>query len=151
MGITIRIALVFALSLAVSARAMPPWSSPGEAVAIQGFDPVAYFTQSNSIRGTSKFVHDWNGMTWFFSSAEHRDMFIAEPEKYAPQFGGFCTMSVAYGKTSRGGGDAWTMHNGKLYLNYDKSVVAQFRQDVPGNISKAEGWWSSVKSRVEKQ
>lgn len=145
---------VFALFLTVAtgcAHALPPWSSVGEAVAIQGYDPVAYITKNDAVRGSSKLVHDWNGTTWFFSSAEHRDMFVADPEKYAPQFGGFCTPSVASGKNARGGGDAWTVHNGKLYLSYDKSVLENFRRDIAGTISKADGWWPTVKSRIEKQ
>ena len=146
-----RTAIVLTLSLSCNVHAMPPWSSLGEAVAIQGYDPVAYFTKAEAVRGSSKFVHDWNGTAWFFSSAEHRDQFAAAPEKYAPQFGGFCALSVASGKNARGGGDAWTMHNGKLYLNYDKAVAERFRRDISGNISRAEGWWSTVRSRIEKE
>ena len=133
------------------AMAAPPWSSLGEAVAIQGYDSVAYFTKSEAVRGSAKFVHEWSGMAWFFSSAENRDAFVAAPEKYAPQFGGFCTPSIASGKSSRGGGDAWVIHNGKLYLSYDKAVLENFRRDIPSTVSKAEGWWSTVKSRIEKQ
>ena len=146
-----KIASTLALTVALSSHAMPPWSSPGEAVAIQGYDTVAYFVKGEPARGSSKYIHDWNGMSWFFSTAENRDMFAADPEKFAPQFGGFCSLSVAYGKNARGGGDAWTLHNGKLYLNFDKSVTEQFRRDTSGNISKAEGWWPTVKSRVERQ
>jgi len=134
-----------------AAGATPPWSSLGEAVAIQGYDSVAYFTKSQAVRGSSAFVHDWNGMSWFFSSAENRDTFAASPEKYAPQFGGFCTPSIASGKTSRGGGDSWLVYEGKLYLTYDKAVLENFRRDVPGTIARAAGWWPTLKARIEKQ
>lgn len=144
------LAAVFAVLIGTAAAA-PPWSSLGEAVAIQGYDTVAYFTKSEAVRGSSKFVQDWNGMSWFFSSAENREQFAAAPEKYAPQFGGFCTPSIASGKNSRGSGDAWLIHNGKLYLSYDKSVLENLRRDLGPTISRAEGWWPTIKSRIEKQ
>ena len=144
-------AVLFLCLISFLSEAAPPWSSLGEAVAIQGYDPVAYFSKSDAIRGSSKFPYDWGGMTWFFSTAENRDLFAASPEKYAPQFGGFCTVSVANGKHARGAGDAWTIHDGKLYLNYDKKVMATFRSDIDGWISKADGWWPTVKSRVEQR
>ena len=139
------------VTVASSASALPPWSTPGEAVAIQGYDPVAYFTKSEAAKGSSNFVHEWNGMTWFFSSGEHREKFAAEPEKYAPQFGGLCTPSVAGGKNARGSGEAWLIQNGKLYLSYDKAVRESLQRDLPGAVSKAEGWWPTVKARLEKQ
>lgn len=139
------------ITVITNVHALPPWSSLDEAVAIQGYDPVAYFVKNDAVRGSSKFTQDWNAMTWFLSSAEHRDMFVAAPEKYAPQFGGFCTPGVASGQNSRGGGDAWTILDGKLYLSYDKSVRANFRRDIPGTVSRAAGWWPTVKSRIEKQ
>lgn len=150
MSIISRTLITLSLVIFGVANAAPPWSSLGEAVAIQGYDSVAYFTKSEAVRGSAKFVHEWSGMTWFFSSAENRDAFAAAPEKYAPQFGGFCSLSIASGKNARGGGEAWTVHNGKLYLNYDKDVMANFRRDLNGNIPKAEGWWPTVKSRIEK-
>ena len=146
-----KLVAIFSCLVSLDGYAATPWSSLDEAVAIQGYDSVAYFTKNEAVRGSSKYNYDWSGMTWFFATAEDRDLFSAAPEKYAPQFGGFCSLSVAYGKYSRGGGDAWTIHEGKLYLNYDKKVMADFRQNLPGNISKAEGWWPTVKSRIEKQ
>lgn len=131
--------------------ALPPWSSLGEAVAIQGYDPVAYFTENAARRGSSKFVADHQGMSWFFSSQENRELFVANPEKYTPQFGGFCTVSVAGGKSARGSGDSWTIREGKLYLNYNKDVTATFLGDPGGYISKALGWWPTLKSRMEGQ
>ncbi len=145
------IACTLSLVAAASAHAIAPWSSVGEAVAIQGYDPVAYFTQGTAVRGTSQFVHDWSGMTWFFGSAEHRDAFKAEPEKFAPQFGGFCTSSVATGKHARGAGDAWVVHEGKLYLSYDNAVRERLQRDLSGTIAKAQGQWGSVRARLEGQ
>jgi len=133
-----------------AAIALPAWSSLGEAVAIQGYDSVAYFSKSDAVRGSAKFAHEWNGMAWFFSSAENRDAFAAAPEKYAPQFGGFCTPSVSSGKNSRGSGVLWMVHNGNLYLSGDKAALEYFRRDLPGTVSKAEGWWPTVKSRIDK-
>ena len=89
-----RLLIVLLVAFSVDADALPPWSTAGEAVAIQGYDPVTYFTKGDAVRGSSKWAYDWNRMTWFFSSAETRDTFIAAPDKYAPQFGGFCTPSI---------------------------------------------------------
>lgn len=148
--VSVAIASLLILS-APTANAVPPWSSLSEATAIQGFDPVAYFTKGAAIRGSSKFSQDFQGVSWFFSSAENRDAFTADPEKYIPQFGGFCTVSIAGGKNAKGSGEAWTIHDGKLYLNFNKDVMATFRSDASGYVTKASGWWSTVKSRIENQ
>lgn len=144
-------AIASLLCVALAAQATPPWSTPGEIVAIQGYDSVGYFTKSDAIRGSSKFSLDWNGMTWFFSTAENRDMFAAAPEKYAPQFGGFCTVSIANGRNSRGSGEAWTIHKGKLYLSYDKQVRARLLGGADSIIETAERWWPGVKAAMEKE
>ena len=151
MNIFSKASIAFSFFATSAVYAAPPWSSLGEAVAIQGYDTVSYFSKAEAVRGSSKFVYDWNGMSWFFSSTENRDAFASAPEKYAPQFGGFCVPSVASGKSSRGGGDAWVINNGKLYLSHDKSVLENMRRDLPGTISRAEGWWPTLKSRIEKQ
>ena len=151
MKMLVKLVVAFSYVVSLGAYAATPWSSLDEPVAIQGYDTVAYFTNNEAMRGSSNYVYDWSGKTWLFATVEHRDAFAASPEKYAPQFGGFCSLSVAYGKNARGGGDAWTIHEGKLYLNYDQKVRADFLQNLQSNISKAEGWWPTIKSRIEKQ
>ena len=83
--------------------------------AIEGYDPVAYFTESRPVEGASAFSHDWMGVTWYFASAENRVQFAAEPERYAPQYGGYCAWAVAHGYTAKIDPKAWKIVDGKLY------------------------------------
>ena len=115
-----------------------------DGVGVGGYDPVAYFTQQSAVPGDPAIsaVHD--GVTYRFASAEHRDAFLADPQRYLPQFGGYCAYAVAQGATAKGDPEAWTVHDGKLYLNYSDYVRAQWSQDIPGNISKAQTNWPGV-------
>lgn len=115
-------------------------------VAIEGYDPVAYFTQGKPVEGSSDFTHDWNGATWRFASAENRDMFIADPEKFAPQYGGYCAWAVSQGYTASIDPDAWSIVDGKLYLNYSKGVQSRWENDIAGHISSADENWPEIRS-----
>ena len=115
-----------------------------DSVAIAGADPVAYFTDSAYVPGTSEFSHEWSGATWHFASAENRDAFAANPEQYAPQYGGFCAWAVSQGYSAAVDPEAWKIVDGKLYLNYDQNVQARWAQDIPGNIAKADTNWPEV-------
>lgn len=113
-------------------------------VAIEGTDPVAYFAEGRAVEGSSHYTHRWKGAQWRFKSAANRDAFVADPEKYAPQFGGYCAWAVSQGYTASIDPEAWTIHGGKLYLNYSKGVQAQWSEDIPGNIAKGERNWPKV-------
>lgn len=113
-------------------------------VAIEGYDPVAYFTDGRPVEGSKQFTHEWGGATWRFASAEHRDAFAAEPEKYAPRYGGYCAWAVANGYTASIDPEAWTIHEGRLYLNYDKEIQAKWSLDIPGNVAKGDANWPAV-------
>ncbi|MEM7066648.1 MAG: YHS domain-containing (seleno)protein [Cyanobacteria bacterium P01_B01_bin.77] len=113
-------------------------------LAIRGTDPVAYFTQGGPITGSSEFVYTWRNATWQFASAENRDLFAANPEQYAPQYGGFCAWAVSQGYTAAIDPNAWKIVDGKLYLNYNRGVQRQWERDIPGNISKANANWPGV-------
>ncbi|MEM9012657.1 MAG: YHS domain-containing (seleno)protein [Pseudomonadota bacterium] len=146
--------LVLALtaSLAMSAGVMSATSAAAKeevyqsffGTAIDGTDPVAYFTEGRPVEGSSEFSHEWNGATWHFSSAENRDMFIAAPERYAPQYGGYCAWAVAQGYTASTDPDAWTIVDGKLYLNYNESIQARWEADIPRFITAANENWPGV-------
>ena len=113
-------------------------------VAIKGYDPVAYFVDARPVRGDKAFAFEWGGATWQFASAGHRDLFAGEPEKYAPQYGGYCAWAVANGDTAGIDPEAWRIVDGKLYLNYDKDIQKKWEADVPGNISKADRNWPEL-------
>ncbi len=113
-------------------------------VAVEGIDPVAYFTEKKAVKGASGFTHSWKGAAWRFKNKANLDAFAANPEKYAPQFGGYCAWGVSQGYAVKIDPEAWTIHKGKLYLNYSKGVRSDWLQDIPGNISKAEKNWPKV-------
>jgi YHS domain-containing protein len=113
-------------------------------VAIRGADPVAYFTQGRAVIGNAKYEHQWKGAIWRFSSDQNRRLFAQNPGRYAPQYGGYCAQAVSEGNLAKTDPEAWKIVNGKLYLNYDKTVQAQWLQDVPGHIAKADRNWDSV-------
>ena len=113
-------------------------------VAINGYDPVGYFTQNKPVKGSPEFTTNWKGSNWHFASAQNRDNFIANPEKFAPQFGGFCAYAVSYGSTAKTEPDAWSIVDNKLYLNFSQAIRERWKSDIPGNISKANKNWPHV-------
>ena len=118
-----------------------------DGVAIGGWDTVAYFTQDRAVRGQPEFFHEWSGATWWFSSAEHRDLFAADPEAYAPQFGGWCAYALATGRYAAEvePDTAWTVRDGALYLNWSASVRDTWlRNNVANGIRVGERNWELV-------
>ena len=113
-------------------------------VAIEGTDPVAYFTEGAPVAGSEEFAHEWNGAQWHFSSAENRDLFAAEPEKYAPQYGGHCAWAAAQGYVADMDPTAWSIVDDRLYLNYDARIQARWERDIPGFIATADRVWPTV-------
>ena len=113
-------------------------------IAIRGYDPVGYFTQSKPVKGKPEFSTNWKGVNWHFSSAENLGKFVADPEKYAPKYGGYCAYAVANGSTAKTVPEAWTIHDGKLYLNYSLGIKARFDEDKSGYIEKADRNWPEV-------
>ena len=112
--------------------------------AIRGYDPVAYFLEGKPVEGDSAYEAEWNGATWRFASAENRDRFLAQPEAYAPQYGGYCAWAVSEGYTAPVSPEAWRIVDGKLYLNYDQNVQERWAADVPGHIARADANWPTV-------
>lgn len=118
-------------------------------VAIDGYDPVAYFTRGAPVAGSADYAYQWDGVTWHFASAEHRDRFIADPEAYAPAYGGYCAWAVAEGKVAGINPEMWHIENGTLYLNYSARTNRRFLSDVSGNIARAETNWPQIQSRLD--
>lgn len=132
---------LFLRSLGMFASA--PVYANGEG-AIGGYDPVAYFTRGQPLIGSPEFTHDWNGASWRFASAAHRDEFALAPTKYAPQFGGYCAKAISDNYTARGDGRVWAIVDGKLYLNFDESVAREWSADRARRIASAEARWPTV-------
>jgi YHS domain-containing protein len=106
--------------------------------AINGYDSVAYFTVGKPVQGQDNLVYEWMGAKWKFSSQANLDLFKADPEKYAPQYGGYCAYGVAEGALVKVEPDQFTVRDGKLYLNYDVDVQAKWRKDPAGYIKAAD-------------
>ncbi|WP_276500358.1 YHS domain-containing (seleno)protein [Terrimonas pollutisoli] len=115
--------------------------------AIRGYDPVAYFTQSKAVKGNDKLIYQWNNASWHFSSAENLELFKTNPEKYAPQYGGYCAYGLSNGYKAPTSADAWTIENGKLYLNYNLKVREEWNKDRQQRIEKADKNWPEVKDK----
>lgn len=112
--------------------------------AVGGYDTVAYFTQGKPVKGSSKFVTEWKGAKWYFSSAENLAKFKANPTAYAPQYGGYCAYGVSQNAAVKGDPLLWKIVDGKLYLNINKQVVNIWQKDIPGYITQANKRWPNV-------
>jgi YHS domain-containing protein len=121
-----------------------------EGVAIEGYDTVAYFTDGQATKGSEDFAYDWLGATWFFANAEHRDLFAEKPLQYVPQYGGHCAIGAAFGEsTSNIDPEAWTIVNGKLYLQYSEGAREDWEKDSGNLIAAADQKWPEIKARLE--
>ncbi len=138
------IALLLVAPLAFAAQP-PIFATSG--VAINGYDPVAYIHDKAPIRGSESIEAEWNGAKWRFSTEANKAAFLASPEKYAPQFGGYCAYAVAKGATAPTDPNAFSVVDGKLYLNYSQDVRTIWRKDTSGYINTANGNWPKVLNR----
>ena len=134
--------LAFSLAPPALAAKAPVFAEGG--IAINGYDPVAYFTEAKPVEGSASFTADYMGATFQFASVENRDLFAADPEAYAPQYGGYCAYAVSKGATASTSPRAWTVHEGKLYLNFNRAVRGIWSTDIPGNVEKADANWPKV-------
>ncbi len=112
--------------------------------AIKGYDTVAYFTQQEAVKGDSQFSTDYQGATWLFSSQENLDLFIENPEKYAPQYGGYCAYAVAQNQTASIKPELFTIEDGKLYLNYNSSINEKWQANREEYIRDADKNWPGL-------
>ncbi len=112
-------------------------------IAIQGYDPVAYFTAGRPVPGDPGITASHDGATYQFASSEHKAVFEANPDKYAPQYGGYCAYAAAQGAKASIEPEQFTVFNDKLYLNYNADVRQRWSQDRPGYILKADAYWAS--------
>ncbi len=119
----------------------PPVAIDDEGRAIRGYDAVAYFADGQPQPGSATFSHDWKGAVWLFASAAHRDAFKADPERYAPQFGGYCAYAITKGHVLEARPDVWAIVDGKLYLNLGPGAQRKWQAELQTNIVKAQSNW----------
>jgi YHS domain-containing protein len=132
-----------AIALAAAGR-QPAVNVSKNGLAMNGYDAVAYVTDGRPVEGSPQFETKWNGVLWRFASAAHRDAFFENPERYAPQFGGYCAYAVSQGHTANGDPRVWKIVDGRLYLNYYTSVQRTWEKGIPGYIAKGRGNWPAV-------
>jgi YHS domain-containing protein len=135
--------LSFAANIEVNAN--------GNDLALKGYDTVSYFTKGAPTKGSNKFTAAYNGAIYQFSSDENRDLFKAEPSKYAPQYGGYCAFGVTMNRKFDTDPTAWHIRGDKLYLNLNKDVQKKWVTDIPGYIKTAQNNWGDIKGLTEAQ
>ncbi len=112
--------------------------------AIRGIDPVAYFEKSMPVKGAESYKAMWMGATWLFENEANLATFQADPEAFAPKYGGYCAYAVSKGGTATTDPEAWTIFEDRLYLNFNTTVRGIWSEDIPGNVSKADANWPGV-------
>ena len=117
-------------------------------LALRGYDPVAYFTDGKPVLGDFSITSQYDGATYRFASEEHKALFVKEPAKYLPQFGGFCAYGAAAGYKVDGDPTLWKIVDNKLYLNIAPPVAARWNQDVAGYIKAANEKWTAIKDKA---
>jgi YHS domain-containing protein len=139
------------IAIMLASAALLPGASPADPVnkdrngfAVRGHDPVAYFQYGKPVKGSPAWTHQWNGATWLFASPESRELFKVNPEKYAPQYGGYCAWAVSNNYTADADPDAWKIVNGRLYLNYNKSVQQKWEPEASKRIVDADRNWPGL-------
>jgi YHS domain-containing protein len=139
---------VIGLVLPASAQTKTLQNLDKAGLAIQGYDPVAFFTDGKPVKGKPEFTANHKGATYRFASQEHKDLFVKNPEKYEPQFGGYCAYGVSKNGLYSIEPEAFQIVDGKLLLQYDKGARDNFNKDAKGNLSKANANWPGL---VEKK
>ncbi len=122
----------------------PVHTSPFSRQAVNGYDVVAYFTDGRPVRGAAQFKTTHQGYEYRFASQAHLDAFRANPQRYLPQYGGYCAWAVAQGNTAAGDPQFWRIVDGKLYLNFNADIQQRWEADIPGFIRSANTNWPAV-------
>ena len=154
LGAMLMLASLTVIAAAISdAGQRTPLAVDSNRVAIKGYDPVAYFTDGKAVKGESRFEYIYDDATWQFATAAHRDMFVADPDHYMPQYGGFCAACVAMklcaGLTNLAPADpeAWTIVDGKLYMVASRKFLDQWKANSAENVRQADMHWAAIQKR----
>jgi hypothetical protein len=160
MGIQIARSIASALlaSLLICAEAIPAGADDQKLlavdsnhVAIKGYDTVAYFTDGKAVKGSSAFEYVYDDAKWEFSSATHRDLFAADPDRYMPQYGGFCAGAMVFGDLTPADTEAWVIVGGKLYMVAKKAMLEGWKAGAEENIGAADKQWPDVQQQAAQQ
>ncbi|WP_319585636.1 YHS domain-containing (seleno)protein [uncultured Desulfobulbus sp.] len=138
-----RISLIFLLTLLLLSGfgGIAAGESPVSDIAIKGYDSVAYFQAGKALKGNESFTFQWHNLTWYFQSKENRDLFATGPERFAPQYDGYCAWALTEKRKAVTDPEVWKIVDGKLYLNCSMAAFEKWSKDIPGNIKKADANW----------
>jgi YHS domain-containing protein len=140
---TLTLTIIAALSLA-SAQAKTLINVDKDGLALQGYDPVAYFTDNKPVKGDAKIAASYRGATYRFASVEHKKMFESNPAKFEPQFGGFCGYAASINKVAPIEVEYFQIVEGRLILQHNEKAWNLWIKDVPGNLRKADANWPGL-------
>ncbi len=137
----ISLVIAFFLLLFAASEVIAAEKSPEGDAAIKGYDPVAYFLVGKAVKGQQFFSTPWHNLTWYFQNKKHLELFKTDPEKYAPQYDGFCAWAMTEKRKAITDPEVWKIVNEKLYLNCSLQAYEKWSKDIPGNIKKADANW----------
>lgn len=146
----VAVAVIAPMAAAQSGRGKVLVNMDKRGLALEGYDPVAFFTDGKPIRGSAEYTARYLGAEYRFAAEEHRASFVADPAKYAPQFGGFCAYGISRGHAVSVEIDTWQIIEGRLVLNYDQGVKRKFDADRVGNLRLADEKWPGIVLREGK-
>ncbi len=138
------LAFAFALSLSAAGLAQNNPSTPLRVV-LKGYDPVAYFTEKRPVKGRENISYDWDGERYLFSSSKNRNLFTSNPDRYAPQYAGFCTNGMSKGKKNEADPELWKIVDGKLHVFASLRAKDTAEKDLAGTIVQANKNWTEIK------
>ena len=137
--------LLFTMLVATPALALDPvYTGVFSSKALDGYDTVAYFTEGKAVKGRSEFQTEYQGATWYFSTQAHLDSFVANPQQYAPQYGGYCAWAISQGYDASADPEQWSIVDGKLYVNYNAEIKARWEANTRDFIEKADRNWPGL-------
>lgn len=120
--------------------------SEGWTYALNGYDPVSYFTETGPRPGSDLFTFQWKGALWRFASRDNMDKFVQRPQRFAPQYGGYCAWAMAHDRMAAGDPQVWAIHNGKLYLNLNRAIKGKWDKNRDALIARADANWPGILS-----
>ena len=138
--------LMFAAAAGRAPRAADAVPGTGKRLALKGYDPVSYFIDSHPEKGSAENQASYDDATYWFKNAEHRGLFVADPDHYAPQFRGYCTVYLSHGEKYEADPEAWTIADGKLYVFAGKQAVPMFEAQTASIVEKASDNWAKLRN-----
>ena len=119
-------------------------------VAIKGYDTVAYFKAGKALKGNESLTVQWHNLIWYFQTSDNRDLFKTSPEKYAPQYDGYCAWAMTEARKAVTDPEVWKIVDDKLYLNCSMAAYEKWSRDIPGNIKKADTNWLKLNNGIDR-